>query len=232
MNQRLSSTNVPRAIAQTQGFAITILIASLAGCQGTTPPATSTTAASTPSPRTTTTVAAPMSPRPIATSPAAVPSVKPLSVPSKVANPSQPCQISAYVTDPDPKGVNIRSAPNSNSEIIGKLPKVLSTIVDISAAQGDWVQITKADSAGKIAFSGKGWVYASLLGTSTRGYGSKGVEIYTSASDRSSVIGKIPHTTNTTLLSCDGFWAKVSYQQTKGWLQRSSQCPSDLTTCP
>lgn len=227
MNQRLSSTNVLRAIAQTQGFAITILIASLAGCQGTTPQTTSTTAAS-PSPSTTTTVAAPMSPRP-----AAVPSVKPPAAPSQVAAESpQPCQISAYVIDPDPKGVNIRSAPNSNAKIIGKLPKVLSTIVDISGAQGNWVQITKADSAGKIAFSGKGWVYASLLGTSTRGYGSKGVEVYASASDRSSVIGKIPHSTNTTLLSCDGFWAKVSYQQTQGWLQRSSQCPSDLTTCP
>ncbi len=228
MNQRLSSTNVPRAIAQTQGFAITILIASLTGCQGTTPPTTSTTAAS-PLPHTTTNVAASA----ISPSPAAVPSVKPPAVPSQVAAESpQPCQISAYVIDPDPKGVNIRSAPNSNSKIIGKLPKVLSTIVDISGAQGDWVQITKADSAGKIAFSGKGWVYASLLGTSTRGYGSKGVEVYASASDRSSVIGKIPHSTNTTLLSCDGFWAKVSYQQTKGWLQRSSQCPSDLTTCP
>lgn len=145
----------------------------------------------------------------------------------------QPCEVYAYVADQDPQGLNVRSGPSSNQKVIGKLPttNVMEVLVDISASQGDWVQITKAESEKKVEFQGKGWVYASLLGINTRGYESEGVSVYSSPSNQSKVIGRIPAKTSVKLLGCQARWVKVDYKGLKGWLTRNDQCSATLTTC-
>ena len=153
--------------------------------------------------------------------------------PNNPADSQRTCRISAYVIDKDPKGLNVRSGPNNSSEIIGKLPTTtIAVIVDLAGSQGDWVQLTKAESPEKIEFQGTGWVYAQLLGTSTRGYGSNGVSVYSSPSTQSSTIGRLPKTTGVKLLSCDQSWALVERDGLKGWIAPDAQCPNPLTTCP
>ena len=152
--------------------------------------------------------------------------------PNRSVERQQTCQINAFVIDKDPKGLNVRSGPGSRYDIIGKLPTTtVAVIVDITAAQGDWVRLSKAQSVEKIEFQGTGWVYAQLLGTSTRGYGSKGVSVYASADTQSSVIGRIPDQRGVKLLGCDQSWALVEYEGLKGWIAREAQCPNPLTTC-
>ena len=156
------------------------------------------------------------------------------TTPAKTTATSQrSCQISAYVTDKDPKGLNVRSGPGSNYAIVGNLPtNTQAVIAEVSASQGDWVQVTKAESPNKVEFQGTGWVYAPLLGTSTRGYGSGGVSVYASANTQDTPIGQIPDSTGVKLLSCQQSWAFVEYQNVKGWIAPDDQCPNPLTTCP
>ena len=155
------------------------------------------------------------------------------AIQNRAAESKQMCQISAYVIDKDPKGLNVRSAPGSSSEIIGNLSTTpIAVIVDVTASQGDWVQLSKAQSPEKIEFQGSGWVYTQLLGTSTRGYGSKGVSVYTNPDPQSSAIGRIPASTGVKLLGCEQSWALVEYKDLKGWIARDAQCPNPLTTCP
>jgi len=143
------------------------------------------------------------------------------------------CQISAYVIDRDPKGLNVRSGPGSDYKIIGTLPSNnLAVIVTLTASQGDWVQLSKAQGADRKEFLGSGWVYAPLLGTSTRGYATKSVSVYSSANPQSQVTGSIPSQRGTKLLSCDRDWALVEYDGLKGWIAPDAQCPNPLTTCP
>lgn len=163
----------------------------------------------------------------------------PLSPPAKnwekqVNSNRKTCQISAYVIDKDPQGLNVRSSANTNSEILGKLPTNKDAVfVDIAASQGNWVEINKAeDASGTAVFQGKGWVYASKLGTSTRGYSKKSVSVYANTNKGSKKIGSIPSQTQVKLLNCDGKWAYVSYQRLQGWLAVDDQCPNPLTTCP
>ncbi len=154
--------------------------------------------------------------------------------PNRPADAQQICQISAYVIDKDPKGVNVRSGPGNDYKIVGNLPTTtIAVFADLAASQGSWVQLTKAvDPEEKVEFQGTGWVYAQLLGTTTRGYGTQGVSVYSSADTQSSVIGRIPPSTGVTLLGCDQKWALVDYQGTKGWIAPDAQCPNPLTTCP
>lgn len=156
------------------------------------------------------------------------------ATPAKTTASSQrTCQISAYVTDKDPKGLNVRSGPGSDYAIVGNLPtNTEAVIVELSASQGDWVQVTKAESPNKVEFQGTGWVYAPLLGTSTRGYGSGGVFVYPSANTQGTSIGRIPASTGVKLLSCQQSWAFVEHESVKGWIAPDAQCANPLTTCP
>ena len=145
----------------------------------------------------------------------------------------QTCNISAFVSDKDPKGLNVRSGPGENHEIIGNLPTTtVAVIVDITASKGDWVQLSKAESPEKVEFPGTGWVYSQLLGTTTRGYGTKGVSVYQNSNNQSSVVGRIPPETAVKLVGCSQNWALVEYVGTKGWIEPESQCGNPLTTCP
>lgn len=176
------------------------------------------------------------------TKPLSAPQTKPSSLknspiatlPNSPTDAQRTCQISAYVIDKDPKGVNVRSGPGKDYKIVGNLPTTtIAVFVDLAASQGSWVQLTKAvDPQEKVEFQGTGWVYAQLLGTTTRGYGTQGVSVYSSADKQSSVKGRIPPNTGVTLLGCDQKWALVDYQGTKGWIAPDAQCPNPLTTCP
>ncbi len=147
-------------------------------------------------------------------------------------NNERTCQISAYVIDTDPKGLNVRSGAGNNYKIIGNLPTTTAgVVVELTASQGGWVQLTHAESPQGVEFQGTGWIYSQLLGTSTRGYGSGGVSLYPTANTQSATLGRIPEQTTVNLLSCDRTWALVEYKGLKGWIAPDAQCPSPFTTC-
>lgn len=153
--------------------------------------------------------------------------------PQSLAQAQQSCNITAFVIDKDPKGLNVRSAPGESQKIIGKLPTTtIGVIVDITGSKGNWVQISRAESPDKVEFQGTGWVYSQLLGTSTRGYGTQGVSVYKSANTQSSVMGRIPPATGVKLLGCSQSWALVENEGLKGWIEPEAQCGNPLSTCP
>ncbi|MEH2122129.1 SH3 domain-containing protein [Nostoc sp.] len=143
---------------------------------------------------------------------------------AKSTNP-QKCDILAYVTDTDSQGLNVRSGASTNNTIIGQIP-IKETVQVINAA-GDWVQITNASDG----FQGTGWVFVPKLGLTTRGYGTNGVDLYVSTSEKSQKVRRIPANTVVKLLGCQKDWAQVEYQGVKGWLTRKDQCGAALTSC-
>ena len=157
----------------------------------------------------------------------------PVAVPQSVAQAQQNCDITAFVIDKDPKGLNVRSAPGENQKIVGNLPTTtIGVVVDITGSKGNWVQLSKAESPDKVEFQGTGWVYSQLLGTSTRGYGTQGVSVYKSANTQSSVMGRIPPATGVKLLGCSQSWALVEHEGLKGWIEPEAQCGNPLSSCP
>ena len=207
---------------------VTIFLSSLAvGCQNTelTQSSPSREASST---STTTPVQIPQSSNTSQAKPSTQPSTQLAASPQS----GRTCEISAYVIDTDPKGLNVRSGAGSNYKIIGNLPTTTAgVVVDLTASQGDWVQLTHAESPQGVEFQGTGWIYSQLLGTSTRGYGSGGVSVYKNANTQSAIVGRIPEQTTVKLLSCDRTWALVEYKGLKGWIAPDAQCPSPFTTC-
>jgi len=141
------------------------------------------------------------------------------------ATKQQKCDISVYVTDKDPQGLNVRNGASSNNRILGKIPG--NETVQIVATSGSWAQIKNIGSG----FKGTGWAYLPNLGISTRGYNTNGVNIYSSTNPTSRKLGKVPASTSVKLLGCQGQWAQVEYKGIKGWLARLDQCGAALTSC-
>lgn len=135
------------------------------------------------------------------------------------------CDISVYVIDKDPQGLNIRNGASTNNRILGKVPQ--NETVKILATSGTWAQINNTGSG----FKGTGWAYLPNLGISTRGYNTKGVDIYASANPKSRKLARVPASTNVKFIGCQGQWVQVEYKGVKGWLTKLDQCGAALTSC-
>jgi SH3-like domain-containing protein len=136
--------------------------------------------------------------------------------------------------DKDPKGLNVRSEPGSNEKIIGNLPtQTVGVMVDITACQGKWVQITNAisDGGNKVEFQGKGWVYASLLGAATTEHETNGTSLHAKADKNSKILSKLPPNRTVKLLGGSGTWMEVEYEGVRGWLAQDDYCPNPWTSC-
>ncbi|HEX8164129.1 MAG TPA: SH3 domain-containing protein [Pyrinomonadaceae bacterium] len=154
--------------------------------------------------------------------------------------PATRCDIRAYVVDPDPRGLNVRSGAGKAFPVVGTIKHFSDATVGVTVvgATGQWVLIKDAETQeeGASAFKGSGWVYAPMLATQTRNYtgldpDAPRVKIFKAQSRRSAVVTVLPNETEVNLVGCKGAWAQVRYKKFEGWLDPDSQCSNTLTTC-
>ena len=143
------------------------------------------------------------------------------------------CDVGAYVVDRDPKGLNVRDAPGVGGSVLAVIPPdVDGTIVHLTAsAPNGWVQINRAEKVdGTVVFEKKGWVSGNTLGTSTRGYGTRGVKLR-GEGKAGRVVGTVPPEAEVRVAGCAGDRVKVKYRNLVGWLDPDAQCPNPVTLC-
>lgn len=146
------------------------------------------------------------------------------------------CDIAAFVRDEDPNGLNVRDSPDKYGKVIKRLMKGDAEIsVEITRSAGNgWVEMTNAEHGeGGDIFKDKGWVFASMLGTGTRGYPNYDApsKLFSTPSKTSRSLTEIASEAELVVIDCAGKWAKVRYKQTTGWLAPENQCGSPFTTC-
>jgi uncharacterized protein YgiM (DUF1202 family) len=143
---------------------------------------------------------------------------------------SNSCKLRAYTIEKGSDFLNVRKQPNTQSLILAKLPG--NTDVHILRMVDNWVLIKPVSPEQQnIAFQGQGWVFTSLLGLSTRGYGKKYVTVFRQANVNGAVNGRISSNTSVKILGCQGNWALVEKDRMRGWLAPKDQCAASLTTC-
>ena len=143
------------------------------------------------------------------------------------------CDAKAYVIDKDPNGLNVRETPRVGGKVVAVIPlDEDGTIVHmVSSDSKGWVRIDRAETiGGEVVFNKKGWVSGNMLGTETRGYGTRGVKLYGTAKG-SKVLGTIPPETEVRIFGCTAERVQVRYRNLTGWLDADSQCPNPVTLC-
>lgn len=146
------------------------------------------------------------------------------------AKPTTACSITAYVIDKDPNGLNVRSGAGKTFDILGQImPDSDGVMLEVKGATGSWLLIENAETlSGAETFSGQGWVFASMLGTSTR----LKSKLYSKPDSKSKALATVPTESEVTIVGCKGDWVKVKYGSRQGWLAPENQCGSPVTTCP
>jgi len=144
------------------------------------------------------------------------------------------CDVSVYTIDPDPKGINIRSAPNRNAPVLQIIPHDPDgTIVQLSASSGDWVHVRTAEGLNSdIPLEGKGWVYAPLLAVRAGPSSGKKARLFSRPDPGGSVMATIAGESEVRLAGCSGAWVQVISGTYKGWLAPGDYCGNPVTTCP
>ena len=140
------------------------------------------------------------------------------------------CKIYAYVVDKDPNGLNVRKGAGKNFDVLGKImPDEDGVIVDVIGFENGWLKIENAETIeGAKAFDGRGWVFASMLATTTR----MKTKLYSEPNAKSKSLANLPEEEEVKLVACQGQWAKVQYGKKQGWLAPDAQCGNPVTTCP
>lgn len=166
------------------------------------------------------------------------------------ANEVAACAISAWVSDPDPNGLNVRAGASRDAAILGQLPRddgYFPAEVSITGSQDGWFRISKAvlddytAAEPKVVFEGEGWVSGRLLGLLLND-----ANLHAAPSTESPVVAHLSHEDAdgnvsgadsfivTRLLGCEGDWAQVegTFIDTHltGWATRT--CSNQVTTCP
>jgi len=120
-----------------------------------------------------------------------------------VAIPANQCKLVAFVVDPDPEGLNVRSGPGKQFDVVGKLPHrevdftaKTGVWVDVIGATGQWLEVRNAETwgGGETLFKGPGWVYGPLLATQTFAPDSTEksvVKVYRAPNEGSALAGKL-----------------------------------------
>ena len=148
------------------------------------------------------------------------------------------CDVELNVTDPDPKGLNVRSGPAASAAVVAVLKRDGEwTTVHAVAQEGDWLSIDRAETVddnapggSRPALTHSGWVHVSKLGVSELQTGSG-----TSLRDRPATNAKVllrihgDDHAPTNVFGCHGRFIQVRHGHAVGWTDR--WCNNERTTC-
>lgn len=170
------------------------------------------------------------------------------------------CAVSAWSTDPDPKGLNVRAAPESDAAVIGNLPAArevggerFATEVSVTGSKDGWLRISEGvvidyiwDNPTETAFQGEGWVWGGHIGLRLNAR-----HLLSAPSHEAPVVATLVGKTGGTrygpdsisvdrIHACRGDWVDVEGilridgteigPRLRGWTTRT--CSNQVTTCP
>lgn len=149
------------------------------------------------------------------------------------------CSFSAWVTDKDVNGLNVRDKAGVDGKIIGKLKFAKDddniVIVNIIGYSNGWVKINRAETVGgEEQFSDIGWVSAKMVAVRTEqhnGSSDKPLSLYAKPKTSGKKIGTIPNEEDVEIVGFDCFGFKVKHKNKTGWLSADDMCGNPVTTC-
>ena len=151
------------------------------------------------------------------------------------------CDVRLNVADPDPRGLNVRSAPGTPP---GKVIAVLAPVgewieVHVVGQAGEWLLIDGADAIDDEApeglrnvFRGGGWVHSGGLGISEL-YTGDGTVLRAAPADDAAEVKRIDdydaQPKSVRVLGCRGSWLEVDADGARGFTR--NYCTNERTTC-
>jgi len=154
-----------------------------------------------------------------------------------------PCDFKAWAMDPDPKGLNVRAAPDAAAEVIARF------VERTKEANGQYVEfrahgfkngwlLVEGGEYGDYGdppprtpvYKGWGWVSASLVGGALTSIDGDGLHEAPTDGSKARPLGRgIDEIKVRKILGCAPNWVKVDTDVGAGWVH--SLCSNQVTTC-
>jgi len=142
----------------------------------------------------------------------------------------QACDASVDVTDTDPAGTHVRSAPAGAVIATLKSSQNGWVSVHLAAQLGDWYEINSASLVDSqrsgTLFRGKGYMHKSMLGVSGL---QNGARLYIDHDGKRPLVSHLAGDQPVILLGCRGPFLKVRVGKYSGWTREA--CTNMNTTC-
>ena len=163
------------------------------------------------------------------------------------------CALSGWSNDPDPSGLNIRAAPSTDAEIIGRVPPAKAQAGDsyaaefrITGSRNGWFLVSRVKFADygsgkgdRILFGGPGWVFADKVR-----FLINRAEVRSAPADNAQLVATLrtadggggpDSATIDHVFGCSGAFAEAAVhmegqRQVRGWV--TGICSNQVTTCP
>ncbi len=144
--------------------------------------------------------------------------------------------VGAYVVDVS--DTNLRDAPRGNVAMTLSCQRAY-TLTLTTPTNGWWrvVCVTDAECCDEIALRGSAtdqyWIHHSVIGASTRNYGTEPLYLLAAPDAASQRLYLLPPEAEVGLLDLDDIWVKViTADGHVGWLPNDMLCDNPLSTCP
>ena len=141
--------------------------------------------------------------------------------------PVRPCRLAVFVNDPDPSGLNLRSAAATESRIVTTIVDG-DAMVDVTGSSGKWLRVERVRGAdGTVQFEGKAWIFGPLTGVRA----TRALDLHAAAQQTSAVVATMPADQIGAVQECDGAWVRVRNGKGSGWMAPGSHCGNSVTGC-
>lgn len=144
-----------------------------------------------------------------------------------------PCDTSAFIIDPNPKGVAVRSGPSLQHSVIKQLPRQTTPpMLAIRQGLGNWMRVSDIHSSnGHLLLGGQGWIYGPSLAISVHGQDEEPAPLYQHPDTRTRVTAITKAHDQLRITACNGAWLKVKSPKGEGWLHPDDQCGNPIAPC-
>ena len=144
-----------------------------------------------------------------------------------LGKPVQHCRLAVFVNDPDPAGLNLRSAPGTESRVLATIVD-RDAMLDVTGSSGKWLRVERVRNAdGTVQFEGEAWVFGPFTGVRSN----RPLGLLAAPQQTSPVVARMPAERTGVVLACDAMWVRVRHGNTGGWMAPGAHCGNSVTTC-
>ena len=144
-----------------------------------------------------------------------------------LGEPVRRCRLAVFVNDPDPAGLNLRSAAGTESRVVATIVD-RDAMLDVTGSFGKWLRVERVRGVdGTVQFEGEAWVFGPLTGVRAN----RTLHLLDAPQQTSPVVARMPAEQTGVVQACDAMWVRVRHGKAGGWMAPGAYCGNSVTTC-
>jgi SH3-like domain-containing protein len=137
------------------------------------------------------------------------------------------CRLAVFANDPDPAGLNLRSAAQTGSRVVATIVD-RDAMLEVTGSSGKWLRVERVRGAdGTVQFERAAWAFGPLTGVRAN----RTLDLLAAPQQTSPVVARMLAEQTGSVQACDAMWVRVRHGKAGGWMAPGAHCGNSVTTC-